>query len=135
MKALLGKVISVASISAIFNGRIANDFHTSALSESMLQAFYRREHETVVLLAGQGAQFNAEMLQVAVGFRDHNLSRACLDGGVKPNEAMVRFAIDMRDARLADMLMTHVTITPALVDYAARHGSEAVRQSVESRRI
>lgn len=125
----------MASISTAFNGRIADDTHTSAVTESMLQAFYRREHETVVLLAKHGAQFTAEMLQIAVGFRDHNLSRACLDGGVKPNEAMVRFAIDLRDARLADMLMTHVAVTPSLLDYAARHGSDAVRQTVENRAV
>ncbi len=135
MTATVEKTEPLSSITAEFNGRIAGDVRSSALTESMLQAFYRREHGTVQLLASQGAHFNPEMLQVAVGFRDHNLSKACLDGGVMPNEAMVRFAIDLRDAKLADMLMTHVTLTPSLLDYAARHGSDAVRKSVESRKI
>ncbi|MDE1151831.1 MAG: hypothetical protein PW788_04760 [Micavibrio sp.] len=121
-------------ISRAFNSKIAEDLHVSHLAEDMLQAFYRREHDTVTMLAAQGAKFNPEMLQVAVGFRDHNLAKACLDGGMVPNDSMVRYAIDARDAPFADMLMRHMPVTPELRDYAQRNGTEEIRHSVEAYR-
>jgi len=125
----------ISGISRAFNSKIAEDLHISHLAEDMLQAFYRREHDTVKMLAAQGAKFNPEMLQVAVGFRDHNLAKACLDGGMMPNESMVRHAIDARDAPFADMLMRHMPVTPELRDYAQRNGTEDIRHTVEAYRL
>jgi len=118
---------------AAFNSRIAQDLHIAQATQDMLQAFYRREHDTVTLLAGQGAQFNAEMLQVAVQFRDHHLAKLCLDADITPSEDMVRSAVDRRDAPFAAMLMRHLDASDALKDYISRHGTESLRQSLDPR--
>lgn len=120
MKALMDGFVSAA-----FNSKVAYDLRAQALTVDMLQAFYRREHATVSHLASQGARFTPEMLQVAVGFRDQHLARACLDGNVLPNEAMVKFAIDCRDAPLADMLMQKIPAhVQDLKNYAQKRSEE-----------
>lgn len=124
---------SPSGAAAAFNNRIAQDLHTAQVTEEMLQAFYRREHDTVALLARQGAQFNAEMLQVAVQFRDHHLAKLCLEGDVPPTEDMVRAAVDRRDAPFASMLMRHLDASEELKDYIARHGTDSLRQSLDPR--
>ncbi len=95
-------------VSRAFNDKVMADREAQRLTGEMLQAFYRREYGTIMSLAGQGGQFTTEMLSVAVGFRDPNLTSACLEGGVLPNEAMVKFAIDCRDTPLSEMLMKKI---------------------------
>ncbi|HYD17493.1 MAG TPA: hypothetical protein VEF76_03315 [Patescibacteria group bacterium] len=113
-------------ITSVFNAKVEYDLRALNLTQDMLQAFYRREFNTVSHLASQGARFTPEMLQVAVGFRDQNLARICLDHHVMPNEAMVKFAIDCRDQPLALMLMEKI---PAHVQdlrrYATRRDDHA----------
>ena len=134
MKAFVdGFVGEGLSAAGAFNGRIAKDLHIAAATEDMLQAFYRREHETVMMLAKQGAVFNAEMLQVAVGFRDHNLATACIEHGVTPSEDMVRAAVDARDAPFADMLMRNMKASDDLREYISRNGTDALRQTLDAR--
>lgn len=116
MKALMDGFVSAA-----FNSKVAYDLRAASLTVDMLQAFYRREHATVSHLASQGARFTPEMLQVAIGFRDQHLTRACLDGNVLPNESMVKFAIDCRDAPLAEMLMQKI---PAYVQDLKRYAQK-----------
>lgn len=116
MKALMDGFVSAA-----FNSKVAYDLRAASLTVDMLQAFYRREHATVSHLASQGARFTPEMLQVAIGFRDQHLTRACLDGNVLPNEAMVKFAIDCRDAPLTEMLMQKI---PAHVQDLKRYAQK-----------
>ena len=107
-------------VSRAFNKKITDDMESQRLTVEMLQAFYRREHETVTDLADRGARFTTEMLQVAIGFRDPNLTMACLDGGVLPNEAMVKVAIDCRDTPLSEMLMRKIPAAEDLRRYAAQ---------------
>jgi hypothetical protein len=119
MKALVDGFASRA-----FNKKVADDREAQRLTMDMLQAFYRREHETVISLSDRGARFTTEMLQVAVGFRDPNLTNICLEGGVLPNEAMVKFAIDCRDAPLSEMLMKKIpAASEDLKRYAAQKAS------------
>lgn len=127
------KALSDGFVSAAFNAKIAYDLRAQRLTQDMLQAFYRREHATVAHLAAQGAFFTPEMLQVAVGFRDQHLARECLEGGVMPNEAMVKFAIDSRDAPLAHLLMGKLPPEKAEVmkSYAARRDAPAFAQEFE----
>ena len=96
------KALVEGFVSRVFNKKIADDMEAQRLTMEMVQAFYRREHDTVTSLASRGGCFTTEMLQVAVGFRDPNLTLACLDNGVLPNEAMVKFALDCRDAPLSE---------------------------------
>jgi hypothetical protein len=103
MKALLDGFVSRS-----FNEKVARDIEGQQLTMDLLQAFYRREHDTVASLAARGGHFTDEMLQIAVGFRDPNLAQACLEGGITPSEAMVKFALDCRDAPLADMLLKKI---------------------------
>jgi hypothetical protein len=108
-------------VSRSFNDKVAADREVQRLTGEMLQAFYRREYGAVMSLAGQGGHFTTEMLSVAVGFRDPNLTTACLDGGVLPNEAMVKFAIDCRDTPLSEMLMKKIpSASEDLRRYAAQ---------------
>lgn len=108
-------------VSRAFNKKVSDDMESQQRTMEMLQAFYRREHETVTLLSGRGGKFTTEMLQVAVGFRDPNLTLACLDGGVLPNEAMVKFAIDCRDKPLSEMLMKKI---PAAAEDLRRYAAQ-----------
>ena len=121
-------------VSRAFNRKVSDDLAAQQLTEDMLQAFYRREHDTVMTLAAHGAHFTPEMLQVAVGFRDPNLASACLEGGVLPNEAMVKFAIDCRDAPLAEMLLKKIpSASEDLRRYAAqRQAHEADEPELHS---
>ena len=108
-------------VSRAFNKKVADDLESQRLTVEMLQAFYRREHETVTSLSDRGARFTTEMLQVAVGFRDPNLTGICLDGGVLPNEAMVKFALDCRDKPLSEMLMKKI---PAASEDLRRYAAQ-----------
>lgn len=113
---------------AAFND-IAAPKKTAQLTEEMTQAFYRREHDTIDLLAAQGATFTNEMLHAAVGLRDHHLSAKCLHAGIKPDEELVKAAVDHKDAPLTAMLIQRATPTSALKDYIEHHGTDAVRKA------
>lgn len=127
------KALTEGGASAAFNSKIEYDIRAQQLTQDMLQAFYRREHATITHLASEGAHFTPEMLQVAVGFRDRHLTRECLDGGVIPNEGMVKFAIDSRDAPLAHMLLekTPQETAQRLKEYASRRNDPAVARAFE----
>lgn len=78
---------------AFIDGFLGNSFSKEAfksdqqrLTDEMTQAFYRREYDTVDLLARQGAVFTDEMLHVAMKMKDPQLVLRCLHGGVKASE-------------------------------------------------
>lgn len=102
---------------------------TTQLTEEMAQAFYRREHDTIDLLAAQGAAFTPEMLHVSVSMRDHHLADKCLKAGVTPDEDIVRIAVDHKDAPLTAMLIQRVEPTPGLKAYIERHATDAVKKA------
>lgn len=118
-------------VSQAFNGKIASDMEIERLSQDMLQAVYRREHATVDMLSGQGAKFNREMLQAALGFQDQLLTEKCLEAGVTPTEEMLRLAIDKHSAPLTDMLLKKIPASEELRDYAIRYGTDDVRRVVQ----
>lgn len=120
-------------VSRAFNQKVTGDLEAQRLTEEMLQAFYRREHQSVLALAGRGARFTTEMLQIAVGFRDPNLATACLEAGILPNEAMVKFALDCRDAPLAEMLMKKIpSASEDLRRYAAQKSAPELTETAEA---
>lgn len=107
----------------------AAPLRTAQLTEEMAQAFYRREHDTIDLLAAQGAKFTAEMLYAAVGFRDHHLTEKCLNAGVKPDEDIVKTAVNHKDAPLTAMLIQRITPSVDLKNYIDNYATDAVRKA------
>jgi hypothetical protein len=116
-----------SAFSRSFNSR-AVDLKIAQLTEDMTQAFYRREHETIDLLAAKGASFTEEMLQISVAFRDHHLADKCMTAGVIPNAEMVKRAVDQRDVPLVDMLMKKIEPTDELKTYIERFASDDVQK-------
>ena len=107
----------------------AAPLRTAQLTEDMAQAFYRREHDTIEMLAAQGAKFTNEMLYAAVGFRDHHLTEKCLTAGVKPDEDIVKVAVNHKDAPLTAMLIQRITPTIDLKTYIDNYATDAVRKA------
>ncbi len=116
-----------SAFSRSFNSH-AVDSKIAQLTEDMTQAFYRREHETIDLLAAKGASFTEEMLQISVAFRDHHLADKCMTAGVIPNAEMLKRAIDQRDVPLVDMLMKKIEPTDELRTYIERFASDDVQK-------
>lgn len=107
----------------------AADLKIAQLTEDMAQAFYRREYDTITLLSGKGAKFTPEMLHASVGFRDHHLTDMCLQAGVRPDEDVVKTAVNHKDAPLTAMLIQRMTPTPALKTYIENHATDAVKKA------
>lgn len=111
-----------------FNGPAAH-MHIAQLTEDMAQAFYRREHDTIEMLAARGAKFTPEMLHASVGFRDHHLTDKCLHAGVKPDEEMVKIAVTHKDAPLTAALIQRMTPSLELKNYIEDYATEAVKKA------
>lgn len=107
----------------------AAPLRTAQLTEDMAQAFYRREHDTIDMLAAQGAKFTNEMLYAAVGFRDHHLTEKCLTAGVKPDDDIVKTAVNHKDAPLTAMLIQRMTPSAELKTYIDTYATDAVRKA------
>jgi hypothetical protein len=109
-----------------------------ARTEVMRQAFCRRDHATVDILRQQGAAFTQEMLHIAVGFPDHRLTALCLDNGVRPDEEIVRRAVDLRDAELVEKLVRHLppaqndAARAAMFAYIRERGGDDMAKSAKS---
>jgi len=126
MKTTFGDGMSGGAASSAFNPKAA-DLKIRDLTEAMLQAFWRREHDTVESLARRGARFTGEMLEVSVHYQDAHLAQHCLDGGVVPNEDLMRQAVDTRSHPLVKTLLPRAQVTNGLRDHVSAGGTDAIR--------
>jgi hypothetical protein len=99
----------------------------SRLTYQMTQAFWRREHGTIDMLAQKGAGFTPEMLLTAVGYRDLPLTEKCLNAGVLPEDAHFKAAIDLRDHDILNALTEKKSFSEDIQKYIQAHGDEKMR--------
>ena len=116
-----------------FNDKSASALEKPRLTTELRDAFYRREHPTIDLLAAKGATFTPEMLEVAARMRDHHLVDMCIKKKLKPSEDLVKIAVDLRDIHLFTMLLQKADITISLHRYVDAFGTDAMCDELAKR--